>query len=98
MEVSRGFEVRIKGADSLSAPALVVATGGLSIPKIGATPFGYQLAQQFGLQVVECRPGLVPLVFGNEDRKRYCDLAGVASEVIVSSRRPGIPRENVDHS
>jgi predicted Rossmann fold flavoprotein len=84
-EVSHGFEVRIKGSDSLRAPALVVATGGLSIPKIGATPFGYQLAQQFGLRVVDCRPALVPLVFGNEDRKRYCDLAGVASEVIVST-------------
>jgi predicted Rossmann fold flavoprotein len=65
------------------AAAVVVATGGLSIPKIGATSFGYDLARQFGLRVREPRPGLVPLVLDADDRSRYCDLAGVSAEVIA---------------
>jgi predicted Rossmann fold flavoprotein len=65
-------------------PALVVATGGLSIPKIGATSFGYDLARQFGLKIREPWPGLVPLVLQAEDRTRYCDLTGVSAEVIAS--------------
>ena len=67
------------------APALVVATGGLSIPKMGATPFGYELAQQFGLKIVETRPALVPFVLSGKDRSRYCDLAGVSAEVVAKS-------------
>jgi predicted Rossmann fold flavoprotein len=67
------------------AAVLVVATGGLSIPKIGATSFGYDLARQFGVKVREPRPGLVPLVLSSEDRSRYCDMAGVAAEVIASA-------------
>jgi hypothetical protein len=66
------------------APTLVVATGGLSIPKIGATSFGYDIARQFGLKIREPRPGLVPLVLGAEDRAHYCDLAGVSAEVVAS--------------
>jgi predicted Rossmann fold flavoprotein len=66
------------------APALVVATGGLSIPKIGATSFGYDLARQFGLRVREPWPGLVPLVLRPEDCSLYCDLAGVSAEVIAA--------------
>jgi predicted Rossmann fold flavoprotein len=70
---------------TFQAPRLIVATGGLSIPKIGATSFGYDLARQFGLKVREPRPALVPLVFGEFDRKRWCDLAGVSCEVIAST-------------
>jgi predicted Rossmann fold flavoprotein len=70
---------------SFHAPALVVATGGLSIPKIGATALGYDLARQFGLKIRGTRPGLVPLVLGPADRKHYCDLAGVSAEILVSS-------------
>ena len=66
------------------APCLVVATGGLSIPKIGATSFGYDLARQFGLKIQEPRPALVPLVFSKSDSKRWSDLAGVSTEVIAS--------------
>jgi predicted Rossmann fold flavoprotein len=66
------------------APSLVVATGGLSIPKIGATSFGYDLARQFGLRIQAPRPGLVPLVFSESDSKRWCDLAGVSTEVVTS--------------
>jgi predicted Rossmann fold flavoprotein len=67
------------------AESVVVATGGVSIPKMGATDFGYRLAEQFGLRIVECRPGLVPLVFSAEDREQWCDLAGVSAEVIAEA-------------
>src|SRR6185312_2107237 len=66
------------------APALVVATGGLSIPKMGATGFGYDLARQFGLKIRETRPGLVPLLFGAEDGRHCSDLAGVSADVIAA--------------
>ncbi|MGA8439380.1 MAG: NAD(P)/FAD-dependent oxidoreductase [Candidatus Sulfotelmatobacter sp.] len=67
------------------ASALIVATGGLSIPKIGATSFGYDLARQFGLAIRDPWPALVPLTLSAEDCSRYCDLAGVSSEVIAST-------------
>ena len=78
-----GFVVET-GAEQYRAPVLVVATGGLSIPKIGATSFGYELARQFGMKLRECRPGLVPLTFGVEDRRDYNGLAGVSAEVTAS--------------
>jgi len=84
-EVTRTSEFRVRTAEGeFCAPALVVATGGLSIPKIGATSFGYDLARQFGVKIRDPRPGLVALVLGSEDRSRYCDLAGVSTEVVVS--------------
>jgi predicted Rossmann fold flavoprotein len=73
------------GSEEFQAPAIVIATGGLSIPKMGATPFGYEIARQFGLAIRKCRPALVPLTFTTEDRRRYCDLAGVSAEVVVST-------------
>jgi len=79
------FTVQAEDA-SFSAPRLVVATGGLSIAKIGATSFGYDLARQFGLKIEPPRAALVPLVFSERDRKRWCDLAGVSTEVIASTR------------
>jgi len=63
--------------------AVIVATGGLSIPKMGATGFGYELARQFGHAVIEPRAALVPLVFAPEDCRRWCDLAGVSAEVVA---------------
>ena len=67
------------------AHQLVVATGGLSIPKIGASDWGYRLAQQFDLPLVERRPGLVPLRFAGEDWQAYADLAGLALPVRIST-------------
>jgi hypothetical protein len=64
------------------AEALVVATGGLSIPKLGATGLGYDLARQFGLDIIEPRPGLVPLVLGGPDGA-WTALAGVAADVVA---------------
>ena len=60
---------------------LVIATGGLSFPKLGATPFGYQIAEQFGVKLVPPRPGLVPLVFKAEDSAAFGGLSGVSVEV-----------------
>jgi hypothetical protein len=83
VERSTDFVVRAVNAE-FRAAALVVATGGLSIPKIGATSFGYDLARQFGVAIREPWPGLVPLTLSAEDCSRYCDLAGVSAEVIAS--------------
>jgi predicted Rossmann fold flavoprotein len=84
-EVSRTTEFVVHASNAeFHAPALVVATGGLSIPKIGATSFGYDLARQFGLKIRDPWPGLVPLVLNAGDRSRYCDLTGVSADVIVS--------------
>jgi predicted Rossmann fold flavoprotein len=63
------------------APSLVVATGGPSIPKIGATSYGYRIAKKFGLRVVQPYPALVPLTLENS----YTDLSGVSTEVIAST-------------
>ena len=84
------FIVEIAG-EEFRAQSVVVATGGLSIPKMGATAFGYDLARQFGLNIVECRPALAPFVLKPEDRERYCDLAGVSMEVIASVAFAGAP-------
>jgi predicted Rossmann fold flavoprotein len=93
--VARTTEFVVRTDDGeFRTPALVVATGGLSIPKMGATAFGYDLARQFGLKIREPRPALVPLVLREKDRTEYCDLTGVSAEVIVStdgSSFPGCP-------
>ena len=68
----------------LSAPALVIATGGPSIPKLGATGFAYDLARQFGLKLVEPRPALVPLTLGG-DETLFRELSGVSTEVTASA-------------
>src|SRR5438132_10934094 len=84
-EVQRTTEFMVcTESGEFRAPALVVATGGLSIPKMGATPFGYQLARQFGLRINETRPALVPLLFNAQDLQHYCDLTGVSAEVVAS--------------
>jgi predicted Rossmann fold flavoprotein len=74
----------VTGEHEFACDALVVATGGLSIPKMGATAFGYLLARQFGLRVVEPRPALVAFTLNAVDAKHFCDLAGLSAEVVVS--------------
>jgi len=84
-EVRRPAEFVVRTEKSeFRAPALVIATGGLSIPKIGATSFGYDRARQFGISIRDPWPGLVPLVLAPEDRSHFCDLAGVSTEVIAA--------------
>jgi len=72
----------------VSCESLVIATGGLSIPKIGASPFGYRIAEQFGLPVVPPRPALVPLTLSPETLARLAPLAGASFDVEASCRGP----------
>ena len=67
-----------------SAQSLIIATGGLSVPKIGATPFGYEIAKKFGLDVLETLPALVPLIFDEQLLKMCKELTGLSVEAIVS--------------
>ena len=76
-----GFRVS-SSAGEFRADAVVVATGGLSVPKLGATGLAYDLARQFGLRVIEPRPALVPLLLGGEEA-RWTQLAGVSAEVVA---------------
>ena len=78
----------------MCSDSIVVATGGLTVPKIGATPFGYRIAEQFGLAVVAPSPALVPLALPPDALARYGDLAGVAVDVEVSCGK-GRFRENL---
>ena len=78
-----GFTVALPGR-SVHAPRLVIATGGPSIPRMGATGFAYDLARRFGLKVVEPRPALVPLTLGGEEAL-FRTLSGVAAEVVASA-------------
>ena len=66
------------GADTWDAAALIVATGGLSWPRLGVSDLGHRLAKQFGLRVVPPRPGLVPLLWNRPDARRFGELAGIA--------------------
>jgi len=71
---------------SYEAESLVIATGGLSIPKMGATDFGYGVAKQFGLKVCSCRPGLVSLTLTTKDLQEIEGLSGTSADAIVSCR------------
>jgi predicted Rossmann fold flavoprotein len=91
VEVRCGIEIdAVEHADGRfrvgddTAAALVIATGGPSIPKMGATGFAYDLARRFGLKVVEPRPALVPLTLGGED-VLFRELSGVSAEVVASA-------------
>jgi predicted Rossmann fold flavoprotein len=77
-KTGRGFSLALASGETLECGALVVATGGKSIPRMGATDFGYRLAQQFGLALTETRPGLVPLTFGGALLEQAAALSGVA--------------------
>ncbi|ODV09845.1 MAG: hypothetical protein ABT19_14225 [Rhodanobacter sp. SCN 68-63] len=79
-KVEDGFRV-LTAAGEVHATSLVVATGGLSIPSMGATGFGYELAKQFGHTVLPTRAGLVPLTLSGKHQERYQDLAGLALPV-----------------
>jgi predicted Rossmann fold flavoprotein len=79
----RSFVVETS-AGTFEAASLVIATGGLTVPKIGATPFAYRIAEQFGLELVPPRPALVPLSFEPEVLARFGDLSGIALDAEVS--------------
>ncbi|MEO6034568.1 MAG: aminoacetone oxidase family FAD-binding enzyme, partial [Verrucomicrobiota bacterium] len=71
-------------AGVFSSESVVMATGGLSFPKLGATDFGYGLAGKFGLKLARCRPGLVPLTFGVEESNLYSGLSGISLDVVAT--------------
>jgi predicted flavoprotein YhiN len=89
---SGGFRIT-SSAGEFSAESVVVATGGLSIPKMGATGLGYEIARQFGMKVIAPRPGLVPLVLSG-DEAQWTELAGVAAEVVAWTE-PGRPSDGM---
>jgi hypothetical protein len=84
---SDGFELVLSDGDEMACQSLVVASGGKSIPKMGATGFGYDMARHYGLAVTETRPALVPLTFDPDMLARLKPLAGVAADVRVSRDR-----------
>jgi len=87
------FHVSTSRGD-FNAASLVIATGGLSVPKTGATPFGYHVAEQFGIPITKLKPGLVPLTFAPNDWKLYADLTGVSLDAKVSFGKQSF-RENL---
>ncbi|MDI1231237.1 MAG: NAD(P)/FAD-dependent oxidoreductase [Methylobacter sp.] len=87
------FSVKTKQGN-FSCQSLVVATGGLSIPKMGATPLGYKIAQQFGINVLPTRSGLVPFTLQPEDKEKFSALSGIAVPCVVSNKRQSFS-ENV---
>jgi predicted Rossmann fold flavoprotein len=93
VRTANGFDIA-NPQGPVHCASLVIATGGLSVPKIGATPFGYRIAEQFGLPVVPPRPGLVPLAFAPDALARYGDLSGISVDAEVSCNG-GRFRENL---
>ena len=83
VEQNDGFTVTTQSG-TCRAPSLVIATGGPSIPKMGATGYAYELARQFGLKIVEPRPALVPLTLGGEE-VLFRDISGVSAPVVTSA-------------
>ena len=83
------FAVMASGQVAI-APSLVIATGGPSIPKMGATGFAYDLARQFGLKVVEPRPALVPLTLGGEE-VLFREISGVSAPVVATAGKASFP-------
>lgn len=86
-QVPEGFIVTFSDGIKILAKNVVIATGGKSIPKMGATGFGYRIAEEFGHRVTETRPGLVPLVFEQKMTERFSRLAGVSLPVIARAAR-----------
>ncbi|WP_038185352.1 NAD(P)/FAD-dependent oxidoreductase [Vibrio rhizosphaerae] len=79
-----GFRLNI-GSEIIDCQSLVVATGGLSMPKLGATPFGYQIAEQFGLKVLPTRAALVPFTLHKEEKDRFAELSGIAVPAVLTA-------------
>lgn len=82
-KLESGFEI-IANNQTIKSESLVIASGGLSIPKMGATGFGYDVARQFNLKIIEPKPALVPLTFDEKTLEKTRELSGVSSDVIIS--------------
>jgi hypothetical protein len=79
-----GFQV-VAASSTFHARSVIVATGGLSIPKLGASGIGYDIARSFGLRIVDPRAALVPFTFSDTERDRWCDLSGLSAEVVAAA-------------
>ncbi|MHA4867779.1 BaiN/RdsA family NAD(P)/FAD-dependent oxidoreductase [Duganella sp. PWIR1] len=84
-QTADGFVLHTDSGEQIEAPSVVIASGGLSIPKIGATDFGYRVAAQFELRMVEPRPALVPLTFDAQQWAPFVEMSGIALEVDVET-------------
>ncbi|RTZ14186.1 NAD(P)/FAD-dependent oxidoreductase [Vibrio aquaticus] len=80
-----GFTLRTNTSE-IECESLVVATGGLSMPKLGATPFGYKIAEQFGLEIVSTTAGLVPFTLHKEDKEAFAELSGIAIPAEITAQ------------
>lgn len=92
-ENDKSFKLETTRGD-FQCESLVIACGGLSIPTMGASPFGYKVAEQFGLKVWPTRAGLVPLTLQPEDKERFSTLSGISVDSVVSNKRNRF-RENI---
>lgn len=90
--VEAGYQLQVNGAQ-LGCQSLVIASGGLSLPNLGATAFGFQLAEQFGLKVLPVRAGLVPLTWQPDDKAIYEEISGVALPVTAESNGVTFPED-----
>lgn len=84
-KAGEGYTIATSGL-TYQCSSLVIASGGLSMPKLGATPFGYQIAEQFGLDVLPTRAGLVPFTLHDHDKAIYADLSGISLPIRVTSK------------
>ncbi|USH02527.1 NAD(P)/FAD-dependent oxidoreductase [Grimontia kaedaensis] len=89
-----GFTLKLD-TDTVSCQSMVVATGGLSMPKLGATPFGYQIAEQFGLARIPTTAGLVPFTLHDKDKAAFADLSGIAIPVTITTESGALFKENL---
>lgn len=87
-----GFRFKAN-ADVITCESLVIATGGLSMPKLGATPFGYKVAEQFGLPVISTTAGLVPFTLHKEDKEDFAELSGIAIPAEITAQDGTIFKE-----
>jgi len=93
--VTKGERFTIKtNLGEFTKDSLVIATGGISIPKMGATDYGYKIAKQFGLKLTEIKPGLVPLTWNKKDLIMFGDLSGVSIDAVVNCGKTTF-RENI---
>jgi hypothetical protein len=92
-KTAEGFAISTSQGE-FACESLVIATGGLSIPKMGATPLGYKIAEQFGIPIVPTRAGLVPLTLQPDDKDKFSPLSGIAVPCLVSNQGQSF-RENL---
>ncbi len=93
-QTAHGFHVQTNQGD-FNTQSLVIATGGLSIPKMGATPFGYKIAEQFGINIIPTRAGLVPLTLQPEDKEKLSTLSGIAIPCTITAENGQAFSENL---